>query len=78
MSLRADMCRRKAAQARQSAAKAKNQSIKREFEEVAVRWLRLAEQMQWTDSQEASSPQQTTNLGVDGVTPGKGFTPGTE
>jgi hypothetical protein len=78
MSLRADMCRRKAAQARQSAAKAKNPSIKREFEEVAVRWLQLAEQLQWMDSQEASSPQQTTNLGVDGAAPGKGFTPGAE
>jgi ribosomal protein L3 len=78
MSLRADMCRQKATQARQSAAKAKDPAMKREFEELAVRWLQLAEQMQWIDSQEASSPQQKTNLGVDGVAPGKGFTPGAE
>jgi hypothetical protein len=71
MSLRADMCRQKAAQARKSAAKTKNLSMKRAFEEVAVRWLRLAEQMQCMDSQEASSPQQKTNLGVDGVAPGR-------
>jgi hypothetical protein len=52
--------------------------IKRAFEEAAAQWLRLAEQMQWMDSQKASPPQQKTNLGVYGVAPGKGFTPGAE
>jgi hypothetical protein len=46
------MCRQKAAQARQSAAKAKNPSIKREFEEVATRF-RLAEQMEWIDGEKS-------------------------
>jgi hypothetical protein len=57
MSLRADMYRQKAAQAKESAAKARNPSMKRAFEEVAAGWLVLAEQMEWIDSQKASAPQ---------------------
>lgn len=49
MSLRADRFRQKAAEAKQSAAKAQNPSMKREFEEVAAAWLVLAEQMEWID-----------------------------
>jgi len=60
MSLRADIYRQKAAEAKQSAAKAKNPSIKRAFEEVAAGWLVLADQMEWMDRQKASSPQQET------------------
>jgi hypothetical protein len=60
MSLRADMYRQKAAEAKQSAAKARNPSIKRAFEEVAAGWLVLAEQLEWMDSQQALPPQQET------------------
>jgi hypothetical protein len=60
MSLRADIYRQKAAEAKQSAAKATNPSIKRAFEEVAAGWLVLAEQMERMDSQKASPPQQET------------------
>jgi hypothetical protein len=56
MSLRADMCRQKAAEAKQSAAEAKNPSVKRAFEEVAAGWLVLAAQMEWMDDQKASTP----------------------
>jgi hypothetical protein len=55
MSLRADMYRQKAAEAKQSAAQAKNQSMKRAFEEISARYLVLAEQMEWMDSQKASA-----------------------
>jgi hypothetical protein len=41
--------RQKAAGPKQSAAKPKNPSIKREFEEVAAGWLVLAKQMEWID-----------------------------
>jgi hypothetical protein len=51
MSLRADMYRQKAAEAKHSAARASNASIKGAFEEVARGWLVLAEQMEWIDSQ---------------------------
>jgi hypothetical protein len=51
MSLRADNYRQKAAEAKQSAAKATNLSIKKAFEEVAGGWLVLAEQMEWIDRQ---------------------------
>jgi hypothetical protein len=51
------MCRQKAAEAKQSAAKARNPSIKRAFEEVAGGWLVLAEQMDWMDRQKASTAQ---------------------
>jgi hypothetical protein len=47
------MCRQKAAEAKQSAAKAKNPLIKRAFEEVAAGWRVLAEQMEWTDRQKS-------------------------
>ena len=53
MSSRAEMCRQKAAEAKQSAAKAKNPLIKRAFEEVAAGWRVLAEQMEWTDRQKS-------------------------
>jgi hypothetical protein len=53
MSFRADMYRQKAAEAKQSAAQAKNQSMKRAFEEISARYLVLAEQMEWIDSQKA-------------------------
>ena len=53
MSLRADMYRKKAAEAKQSAAKAKNPFIKRAFEEVAAGWRVLAEQMEWTARQKS-------------------------
>jgi hypothetical protein len=52
MSLRADACRKRAAEAKQSAAKAKNPYMKRAFEEVAHGWLLLAEQMEWMDGKE--------------------------
>ena len=51
--MRADMYRQKAAEAKQSAAKATNPSIKRAFEEVAAGWLVLAEQLEWTDRQKS-------------------------
>ena len=57
MSLRADMYRQKAAEAKQSAAQAKNQSMKRAFEEISARSLMLAEQMEWIDSRKTSAPQ---------------------
>jgi hypothetical protein len=47
------MCRQKATEAKQSAAKAKNPFIKRAFEEVAAAWRILAEQMEWTDRQKS-------------------------
>jgi hypothetical protein len=62
MSLRADMYRQRAAEAKQSAARAKNPSMKRAFEEVATGWLVLAEQMEWIDSQKASTPQRKNQL----------------
>jgi hypothetical protein len=43
MSSRADIYRQKAAEINQSAARAKNPSTKRAFEEVARGWLLLAE-----------------------------------
>jgi len=61
MSLRADVYRQKAAEAKQSAAQAKNPSMKRAFEEVAAGWLVLAEQMEWMDSQTASPSQKEPN-----------------
>jgi hypothetical protein len=51
MSLRADVYRQKAAEAKQSAGKTTNPSIKRAFEEVAGSWLVLAEQIEWVDQQ---------------------------
>jgi hypothetical protein len=57
MSLRADMYRQKAAAAKQSAEQAKNQSMKRAFEEISARYLVLAEQMEWIESRKASAPR---------------------
>jgi hypothetical protein len=54
---RADIYRQKAAEIKQSAARAKDPSTKRAFEEVARGWLLLAEQIAWMDSQKASTPQ---------------------
>jgi hypothetical protein len=47
------MYRQKAAEAKQSAAKARNPFIKRAFE-VAAGWRVLAEQMEWIDRQKSS------------------------
>jgi hypothetical protein len=58
MSLRADMYRQEAAEAKQSAAQAKNPSIKSAFEDVARSWLVLAEQMEWMDTEKASRPHK--------------------
>jgi hypothetical protein len=58
MSPRADTYRQKSSEAKQSAARAKNPSVKRAFEEVARAWLVLAEQIAWMDSQEVSTPQR--------------------
>jgi len=60
MSLRADMYRQKAAEAKQSARQARDPSVKSAFQEVARGWLVLAEQAEWMDSQKASPPQQET------------------
>jgi hypothetical protein len=54
MSLRADMYRRKAAEAKQSASQAENPSMKRALEDMAIQWVRLAEQVEWIDNQKAS------------------------
>jgi hypothetical protein len=56
MSLRADLYRQKAAEAKHSAARASNPSVKAAFQEVARGWLVLAEQMEWIDSQKLSLP----------------------
>jgi hypothetical protein len=53
MSLRADMYRQKAAEAKQRAANARNPSMKRAFEEAAAQWLRLAEQTDWIDGEKS-------------------------
>jgi len=58
MSLRADIYRQKAAEARQSAARAKSPSIKQAFEEVANGWVVLAEQMEWMDRQKGATPEE--------------------
>jgi len=47
MSLRADMYRQKAPEAKNRAAEANNPHVKSAFKEVARGWLLLAEQMQW-------------------------------
>jgi hypothetical protein len=54
MSLRADTYRQKAAEAKQSAARAKDLSVKSAFEDVARGWLVLAEQVEWIDHQKLS------------------------
>jgi hypothetical protein len=60
MLLRVDMYRQKAAEAKQSAARAQSPFIKRAFEEVASGWLILADQMEWMDRQKASTPEPPT------------------
>ena len=62
MSLRADKYRKKAAAAKQSAVEAKNPFTKRAFEEVEAGLRRLAEQMEWIDTQEAPTPQRKNQL----------------
>src|SRR5262249_20385817 len=54
----ADMCRQRAADAKQRAAQARDLSVKRAFEEVAAGWLVLAEQTERMDSKEGSPPQR--------------------
>jgi hypothetical protein len=54
MSSRADMYRRRAADAKKRSAQAKDLSVKRAFEEVARGWLVLAEQMEWIDRQKST------------------------
>jgi hypothetical protein len=54
MSSRADMYRRRAADANKRAAQAKNLSVKKAFQEVASGWLVLAEQMEWIDRQRST------------------------
>jgi hypothetical protein len=54
----ADMCRQKAADAKQRAAQAKDLSVKRAFEEVAAGWLVIAEQPERMDSKEGSRPHR--------------------
>jgi hypothetical protein len=49
MSSRSDEYRQRAAEAKQSAARAKNPWMKSAFEEAAAGWLVLAEQMEWID-----------------------------
>jgi len=57
----ADMCRQRAADAKQRGAQAKDLSVKRAFEEVAAGWLVLAEQTERIDSKEGSPPQRKNN-----------------
>jgi hypothetical protein len=58
MSPRVNAYQQKASEAKQSAARAKNPSVKRAFDEVARAWLVLAEQIAWMDSQKVSTPQR--------------------
>src|SRR5262249_61188506 len=58
MSLRADIYRQKAAEAKQSAARARIPSIKQAFEEVANGWVVLAEQTEWMDRQKEAIPEE--------------------
>jgi hypothetical protein len=53
---RAEMCREKAAEAKRSAARAQHPSIRTAFEEVARKWLLLAEETEWIERQ-ASQPR---------------------
>ena len=52
---------KRAADAKQRAAQAKDLSAKRAFQEVAAAWLVLAERMEWIDSQKAPTPQREDN-----------------
>jgi hypothetical protein len=62
MSLRADKYRQKAAAAKQSAVEAKNPFAKRAFEDLEAGLRRLAEQMEWIDTQMAPTPQRKNQL----------------
>jgi hypothetical protein len=64
MSVRADVYRQKAAEAKERAAQAKNPSIKSGFEEVANGWLLLAEQMEWIDRQRSPVRDEENNRSV--------------
>jgi hypothetical protein len=55
MSLRADMYRRKAAEAKNRTAEASNPHVKSEFKEVARGWPVLAEQMEWMEYQDEAN-----------------------
>jgi hypothetical protein len=61
MSSRADIYRQKAAEIKQSAARAKNPSTKRAFEEVARGGLLLAEQIAWMQSKSVYSSNGKTS-----------------
>ena len=49
MSLRSDMYRQRAADAKDRAAQARDPSIRSAFEHVATVWVVLAEQVEWID-----------------------------
>ena len=64
MSLRTDIYREKAAEAKNRAAEASNPHVKSAFKEVARAWLVLAEQMEWMEHQDedAASGHPTGRL----------------
>jgi hypothetical protein len=64
MSLRADISRQKAAEAKDRAAQARGPSLKRAFEEVANGWLLLAEQVEWIDRQRSPVRDEENNRSV--------------
>jgi len=64
MSVRADVYRQKAADAKDRAAQAKNPSIKSAFEEVAKGWLYLAEQVEWIDRHRSPVRDEENNRSV--------------
>jgi hypothetical protein len=70
MSLRADMYRQKAAEAKNRAAEASNPHVKSAFKEVARGWL-LAEQMEWMEHQDEAKEgeirTEPRNLGAPTV-----------
>jgi hypothetical protein len=61
MSSERDTCRRRADDAKQRAAQAREPFIKSAYEKVAACWLVLAEQMEWIDRKEASPPPRKNN-----------------
>jgi hypothetical protein len=64
MSVRADVYRQKAADAKDRAAQTKNPSIKSAFKEVANVWLLLAEQVEWMDRQRSPVRDEENNRSV--------------
>jgi hypothetical protein len=64
MSVRADVYRQKAADAKDRAAQTKNPSIKSAFKEVANVWLLLAEQVEWIDRQRSPVRDEENNRSV--------------